>query len=168
MNPHCRRVTSTGCGTPFKYACVTTSPHRRNHSSCVHAPWSPAGFVCPATSNGLGQGDHESPQAQSGSRKGYWVMGPGDLPPTTRCTAYVPVSQVRTAKHLVELLKVNNPGLRGDGLHLTRERRAMHCCTARRGRCASSRIAPMAVATSWPSTSPVICRPGWYRNSLSR
>ena len=50
-------------------------------------------------------------------------MGPGDLPPTTRCTAYVPVSQARTAKRLVELLKVNNPGLRSDGLHLTREGR---------------------------------------------
>ena len=77
VNRHCRRVTSTGCGTPFKTVCATTSPHRRNHSSCVHTPWSPARFVCPATINGQWTGSRRpwkssSPHAEAIMATGWW------------------------------------------------------------------------------------------------
>jgi len=56
-----------------------------------------------------------------GSRKGYWVMGPSDLPPTKKCTAWVPLDVARGKKDLLQLLEASNTGLRIAGLHLIRE-----------------------------------------------
>lgn len=57
----------------------------------------------------------------SGSRKGFWVMGPGDLPPTKRCTAWVPLDVAESKKDLLQLLEASNTDLRVSGLHLTTE-----------------------------------------------
>jgi len=57
-----------------------------------------------------------------GTRKKFWVMGPGDLPPTRRCTAWVPMHLAESKVVLLDLLRRSNKGrLRVDGLHLTRE-----------------------------------------------
>ena len=56
-----------------------------------------------------------------GSRKGFWVMGPGDLPPTKRCTAWVPLDVAESKKDLLQLLEASNTDLRVAGLHLTTE-----------------------------------------------
>ena len=52
------------------------------------------------------------------SRKGYLVTGPGDLPPTRRCTSFVPLSGAGSRKSVLQLLAANNRGLRTAGLHL--------------------------------------------------
>ena len=54
-------------------------------------------------------------------RKGYWVMGPGDLPPFRRCTAFVPFDLAENKKDLLQLLSTANTGLRIAGLHITTE-----------------------------------------------
>ena len=61
-----------------------------------------------------------------GSRKGFWVMGPGDLPPTKRCTAWVPLDVAESKKDLLQLLEASNTDLRVAGLHLTTEALQSH------------------------------------------
>ena len=56
-----------------------------------------------------------------GARQGYWVMGPGDLPPTKKCTAWVPIELAESKEALLDLLKKSNRGLRIEGIHLIRE-----------------------------------------------
>lgn len=54
-------------------------------------------------------------------RKGFWVMGPGDLPPTRKCTAWVPVDLAESKGDLLDLLGGSNRDLNMRGLHLVGE-----------------------------------------------
>ena len=65
-NLRCRIVTWTMSGTLFRSACALASPHRRDHSLCVHATCSPAGSVCPVMTNGQ----------WTGSRRAWKTLSP--------------------------------------------------------------------------------------------
>ena len=58
---------------------------------------------------------------ESKTRKGFSVMGPGDLPPTRRCTAWVPVDLAEDKVSFLKLLRRSNRGLNVDGIHLTKD-----------------------------------------------
>ena len=71
---------------------------------------------------------------ESGPRKRFWVMGPGDLPPTRRCTAWVPVEQAGSKEAILKLLAMGNRNLRVGGLHLTRETQVSKSKSGQEGR----------------------------------
>ena len=67
-----------------------------------------------------------------GTRKGYSVLGPGDLPPVRRCSVWVPYDVADSKEELLQLLAVSNTGLRASGIRITSETDATGEGTRRR------------------------------------
>ena len=55
------------------------------------------------------------------NRSAFWVMGPGDLPPTKRYTVWVPDTLAENRAEFVSLLETSNPGLKTRGIHVVLE-----------------------------------------------